>query len=158
MSKRRLNNTINPFDIIITDDKNFSNDNFSKGINRRWIPVSINKKQGKMIGVKAHSLGKNKTEISKRKLKEKEGKLLKVTDQQGKEFFVENILIDKFHNGNIIPNEYSFENKLFPSSNSVNENYRNKIYNHITNNKKQRNVSQSNRKKLKKFKSNKKKK
>lgn len=158
MSKRKLNNIIKPFDIVITDDKNFSNDNFSKGVNRRWVPISINKKQGKMIGVKGHSTGKNEMEISKRNLKVAKGQLLKVTDQQGKEFLVENMLIDKFYNGDKIPNEYSAENRLFPSSNSVNEKYRNQLYDHITNNRKQRNTSQSNRKKLKKFKSNKKKK
>ena len=42
-SRKKLNDKIDVFDVIITDDKNFSGDNYSKGVNRRVIPITINR-------------------------------------------------------------------------------------------------------------------
>lgn len=158
MAKRRhINDKIDVFDVIITDDKNFSNDNYSKGVNRRVVPITINREQGKMVVVKGHSLGKNKVQKSARKIKKKKGYYDVFSD--GKEqFYLENMPITEYSNGDIISDKYDLNRNMFPSDRKIIPGDRERLYKHITKNKKQSRQSAKNKTTLKKFRSNKRKK
>ena len=158
MAKKRksINNKIEVFDIVVTDDKNFSKDNFSKGVNRRLAVISKNKKKGLISVVKTHSLGNNSEIQDKRKLKEKKGQFLKINDGN-QDIFAENILHTTFADGDSIRDKYDANRKLFPSGVKVSNKDRERLYNHVMKNKKQKNISKENSTKNKKMKSNKRK-
>lgn len=155
-SRSKLNNKIEPFDIVVTDDKNFSQDNFSKGINRRIAVISKNKKKSTISVVKTHSLGNDEKTRAKRELKEKKGQYLRINDGN-EDIFAENILHTSFSDGSDIKDEYDSKKLMFPSGVKVSKKDRAKLYNHVMKNKKQKNKSKENRSDNKKFKSNKRK-
>lgn len=156
MAKRRnLNDKVEVFDIVVTDDRNFDS-TFSKGTNRRVAVISKNKKKGTVSVVKTHSLGKTDKEKEKRLLKEKKGYLLKINDGN-EDIFAENVLHTSFADGSSIRDEYSASKSMFPSGVKVAEKNRASLYKHVMKNKKQKNMSRENRSKNKKMRSNKRK-
>ena len=156
-SRKKLNDKIDVFDVIITDDKNFSGDNYSKGVNRRVIPITINREQGKMVVIKGHSLGKNKIQKLAREEKKEKGYYDIFSD--GKEdFYLENMPIIKYSNGDDISDKYDLKRNMFPSDRKIISKDRERLYKHVTKNSKQPRQSVKNKKILKKFKSNKRKK
>ncbi len=157
MAKNKINNDVDVFDVVISDDKHFSKDNFSKGTNRRLIAYTKNKQTGTISVLKGHSLGKNNAEKKKRKLKETKGHYLKVSDGTN-DFYVENIPISEFNDGSKIFADYKKnKNKIYPGSTKIVPKDREKVFRHVMDNKKQKNQSRINKKNFKRFKSKKKK-
>ncbi len=132
------------FEILITDDRNFSDDNFSKGFNRQVLIVAKNEKRNTSGIIKLHSLGKTEEEKEKRRKKEDRGILLKI--YTNKEVYAENILIIKTVQGKSIGPKYNYNNGegFVRKRKKVSLQYQQSLLKHVFENKKQKNITKHN--------------